>query len=46
VSFGVTRAEGLRRLLPTAPVEADSFEDFRLRACDFRSSKLMEMIVD
>ena len=46
VSFCVTRSEGLRRLLTSAAVEADSFEFFLLRASDFLSSKLMELIVD
>jgi hypothetical protein len=46
VSFGVTRAEGLRRLTPTAPVRADPCKFLRLRSSDFRSSQLMELIVD
>jgi hypothetical protein len=46
VSFCVTRTEGLRRLLTTAPVEADSFDFFRLGASDFLSSELMELMVD
>ena len=46
VSFCVTRAEGLRRVLTIAPVEADSFDFFRLRTSDFRSSELMELMVD
>ena len=46
VPFCVTRAEGLRRLLTTAAVEADSFDFFRLGAPDFLSSALMELTVD
>ncbi|MBB5319283.1 hypothetical protein HDF09_003989 [Edaphobacter lichenicola] len=46
VSFGVTRADDLRRLLTTAPVDADSFEAFRPRAPDFLNSELIELIVD
>ena len=46
MSFGVTRAEGLRRLLTTAPVEADSFDFFRLCLSDFLNSALMELMVD
>ena len=46
VSFGVTRADGLRRLLTTDPVEADSFDFFRLATFDFLNSELMELMVD
>jgi hypothetical protein len=46
VSFGVTRAEGLRRLLTTDPVEADSFDFFRPTTFDFLNSELMELMVD
>jgi hypothetical protein len=46
VSFCVTRAEGLRRLLTTAPVATDPFGLFRARAPDFRNSELMELMVD
>jgi hypothetical protein len=46
VSFGVTRADDLRRLLTTAPVDADSFEAFRPWASDFLNSELIELIVD
>ncbi len=46
VSFGVTRAEGTRRLLTTAPVEADPFDFFRLATFDFLNSELMELMVD
>jgi hypothetical protein len=42
----LTRAEGLPRLLTIAPIEADSFDFFRLCASDFLSSELMELIVD
>ena len=46
MSFGVTRAEGLSRLLTTAPAEADSFDFFRLATFDFLNSELMELMVD
>ena len=46
VSFCVTRAEGLRRLLTTVPAGADSFDFFRLCLSDFLSSELMELMVD
>jgi hypothetical protein len=46
VSFCVTRAEGLRRLLTTAPAGAGSFDFFRLGTSDFLNSELMELMVD
>jgi hypothetical protein len=46
VSFCVTRAEGLRRLLTTVPAAADSLDFFRLCLSDFLSSELMELMVD
>jgi len=46
VSFCVTRVEGLRRLLTTAPAVANSFDFFRVFASDFLNSELMELIVD
>jgi hypothetical protein len=46
VSFCVTRAEGLRRLLTTVPAATDSFDFFRLCLSDFLNSELMELMVD
>ena len=46
VSFCVTPAEGLRRLLTTVPAGADSFDFFRLCLSDFLSSEVMELMVN